>query len=106
MRLVCAQVLAHRVLAHVESSPRSAGHLPVSRFAAKASRSIKSGSSIRPPELATVIYSGDSGAAMKRILITLALGLVTVAGYAQWSNPGDDIPAYHPAAPTKDAALP
>jgi Protein of unknown function with PCYCGC motif len=43
---------------------------------------------------------------MKRIFITLALGLFTVAGYAQWSNPGDDIPAYHPAAPAKDATLP
>jgi len=43
---------------------------------------------------------------MKRILITLALGLVTVAGYAQWSNPADDIPAYHPAPPAKNADLP
>jgi hypothetical protein len=43
---------------------------------------------------------------MKRILITLALGLVTVAGYAQWSNPVDDVPAYHPAAPAKEAKLP
>jgi hypothetical protein len=26
--------------------------------------------------------------------------------YAQWSNPADDIPAYHPAAPLKVSALP
>ncbi|MGC2544223.1 MAG: CYCXC family (seleno)protein [Silvibacterium sp.] len=43
---------------------------------------------------------------MKRILLTAALGLITVAGYAQWSNPGDDIPAYHPDPPAKTAALP
>jgi hypothetical protein len=43
---------------------------------------------------------------MKRIVLTAALGLVTVAGYAQWSNPGDDIPAYHPDPPAKAAALP
>ena len=43
---------------------------------------------------------------MKRLLITLALGLVTVAGYAQWSNPSDDVPAYHPAPPAKSADLP
>jgi hypothetical protein len=43
---------------------------------------------------------------MQRILITLALGFATVAGYAQWSNPADDVPAYHPAAPDKKADLP
>jgi hypothetical protein len=43
---------------------------------------------------------------MKRLLITLALGLVTVAGYAQWSNPADDVPAYHAAPPAKGADLP
>jgi hypothetical protein len=43
---------------------------------------------------------------MKRVLLTAALGLFTVAGYAQWSNPGDDIPAYHPASPANTAALP
>jgi hypothetical protein len=43
---------------------------------------------------------------MMRILLTAALGLVTLAGYAQWSNPGDDIPAYHPAPPAKVSALP
>lgn len=43
---------------------------------------------------------------MKRVLLTAALGLITVAGYAQWTNPGDDIPAYHPAPPVKTASLP
>jgi Protein of unknown function with PCYCGC motif len=43
---------------------------------------------------------------MKRVLLALAMALVTVAGYAQWSNPNDDIPAYHPDAPAKTADLP
>lgn len=30
----------------------------------------------------------------------------TAMSYAQWSNPGDDIPAYHPSAPLKVSALP
>jgi Protein of unknown function with PCYCGC motif len=38
---------------------------------------------------------------MKRIFLTAALGLFTIVGYAQWSNPDDEIPAYHPAPPTK-----
>jgi len=40
----------------------------------------------------------------------LALGLVvfalTAVSYAQWSNPADDVPAYHPSAPLKMSALP
>lgn len=43
---------------------------------------------------------------MKRMLITLALGLCTAAGYAQWSNPADEIPAYHPAPPANATKLP
>ena len=43
---------------------------------------------------------------MKRLLLTVVLGLVTAAGYAQWSNPDDEIPAYHPAPPARAAALP
>lgn len=43
---------------------------------------------------------------MRRILLTAALALVSVAGYAQWSNPIDDIPAYHSAAPAKGEKLP
>lgn len=43
---------------------------------------------------------------MKRILLTAALGLITAAGYAQWSNPTDEIPAYHTTAPAKTDSLP
>jgi hypothetical protein len=32
--------------------------------------------------------------------------MLAVASYAQWSNPADDIPAYHPSAPLKVVALP
>ena len=30
----------------------------------------------------------------------------TAMSYAQWSNPSDDIPAYHPSAPLKVSSLP
>jgi len=43
---------------------------------------------------------------MKKVLLSAALGLVTLAGYAQWSNPADDIPAYHPQPPARGAELP
>lgn len=43
---------------------------------------------------------------MTRLLLTAALGLITLAGYAQFSNPGDDVPAYHSAPPAKASALP
>ena len=43
---------------------------------------------------------------MKRIAVTAMLFLATVAGYAQWSNPADELPAYHPEAPTKGQKLP
>ena len=43
---------------------------------------------------------------MKKVLLSVALGLVTLAGYAQWSNPADDIPAYHPQPPARGAELP
>ena len=36
---------------------------------------------------------------MKRILGCVVLGLLTLAASAQWSNPADDIPAFHPGAP-------
>ena len=39
--------------------------------------------------------------AMKRALGLLALGLITIAASAQWSNPAADIPAYNSKAPTK-----
>jgi Protein of unknown function with PCYCGC motif len=43
---------------------------------------------------------------MKRIFVGLALAIVTAAGYAQWSNPGDDVPAYHASAPAPGQKLP
>jgi hypothetical protein len=36
----------------------------------------------------------------------LAVFVLTAASYAQWSNPADDVPAYHPSAPLKMSALP
>jgi hypothetical protein len=36
----------------------------------------------------------------------LAVAAATMASYAQFSNPASDVPAYHPAAPLKVAALP
>jgi hypothetical protein len=38
---------------------------------------------------------------MKRILGLFALGLVTLAASAQWSNPAADIPAYNSKPPAK-----
>ena len=32
--------------------------------------------------------------------------VLTAASYAQWSNPADEVPAYHPSAPLKVTALP
>jgi uncharacterized protein with PCYCGC motif len=36
----------------------------------------------------------------------LLIGTLTLAGYAQWSNPADDIPAYNSQPPAKGAPLP
>ncbi len=36
----------------------------------------------------------------------LAVFLLTAASYAQWSNPAEDVPAYHPSAPLKVGTLP
>jgi hypothetical protein len=36
----------------------------------------------------------------------LAVLFLTVASYAQWSNPADDVPASHPSAPLKVSAQP
>lgn len=41
-----------------------------------------------------------------RWILGLAVCIFTAASYAQWSNPADDIPAYHPSAPLKVSALP
>ena len=41
-----------------------------------------------------------------RWALGLAVFVLTAASYAQWSNPADDVPAYHPSAPLKFAPLP
>ena len=47
---------------------------------------------------------------MKRLLVQgawgLLIGILTVAGYAQWSNPADQVPAYNPQPPARGAKLP
>ena len=42
----------------------------------------------------------------RRWILGLAVATFTVAAYAQWANPADDVPAYHPSAPLKVSALP
>jgi hypothetical protein len=42
----------------------------------------------------------------RRWVLALAVCAVTAASYSQWSNPADDVPAYHPSAPLKVSALP
>lgn len=42
----------------------------------------------------------------QRWLLALVVCAFTVASYAQWSNPADDVPAYHPSAPLRVSALP
>jgi hypothetical protein len=42
----------------------------------------------------------------RRWVLGLGVFVLTVASYAQWSNPADDIPAYHSTAPLKVSALP
>jgi len=39
-------------------------------------------------------------------LWAVAVSAVTMASYAQFSNPADDVPAYHPSAPLSVAKLP
>ena len=41
-----------------------------------------------------------------RWTVALAAFTITAASYAQWSNPADDVPAYHPAAPLHVSTLP
>ncbi len=41
-----------------------------------------------------------------RWIPAVAVFTLTAASYAQWSNPADDIPAYHPSAPLHVSALP
>jgi len=42
----------------------------------------------------------------RRWFLGLAVFVFTAASYAQWSNPADDVPAYHPSVPLKVSALP
>jgi len=42
----------------------------------------------------------------RRWLVALAVFALTAASYAQWTNPAEDVPAYHPAAPLKVGTLP
>lgn len=39
-------------------------------------------------------------------ILGLVIAAATAASYAQWSNPADDVPAYHPSAPLKVSLLP
>src|SRR3954468_2243594 len=41
-----------------------------------------------------------------RWLLAVIASVATVVSYAQYSNPADDVPAYHPSAPLKFAPLP
>jgi hypothetical protein len=43
---------------------------------------------------------------MKRAILTIAIGMMTLAASAQWSNPSDDLPAYHATAPQPGSKLP
>jgi hypothetical protein len=39
-------------------------------------------------------------------IMGLAVFVLTAASYAQWTNPADDVPAYHASAPLKVTKLP
>jgi hypothetical protein len=41
-----------------------------------------------------------------RLILALAVFALTAVSYAQWSNPAEDVPAYHPSAPLKVSSLP
>jgi len=42
----------------------------------------------------------------RRWLLALGVFALTAVSFAQFSNPADDVPAYHPSAPLKVSALP
>ena len=42
----------------------------------------------------------------RRWILGLVIAAATAASYAQWANPADDVPAYHPSAPLKVGLLP
>jgi len=41
-----------------------------------------------------------------RWILGVAVCALTAMSYAQWSNPADDVPAYHPSAPLHVSKLP
>jgi hypothetical protein len=41
-----------------------------------------------------------------RLALGIAVFALTAVSYAQWANPGEDVPAYHPSAPLKVSSLP
>jgi len=41
-----------------------------------------------------------------RVVLGLGVFALTAASYAQWSNPAEDVPAYHPSAPLRVSTLP
>ena len=41
-----------------------------------------------------------------KLILGIAVSALTAASYAQWSNPANEVPAYHSAAPLKVSALP
>jgi hypothetical protein len=44
---------------------------------------------------------------IKRLsILSMGVFAITLVSYAQWSNPADDVPAYHATAPLKVGALP
>jgi hypothetical protein len=42
----------------------------------------------------------------RRWIPGLVIAAATAVSYAQWANPADDVPAYHPSAPLKVGLLP
>ena len=42
----------------------------------------------------------------RRWVLGLVIVAATLVSYAQWSNPAEDVPAYHPAAPLVVSTLP
>jgi len=43
---------------------------------------------------------------LRRWILALIFSGAAGMSYAQWTNPADDIPAYHPSAPLKVSSLP
>ena len=41
-----------------------------------------------------------------RVALAIAVFALTTVSYAQWANPAEDVPAYHPSAPLKVSSLP